>query len=120
MLWAPFLGWEFARKIRAAGDEDAYVTYSQLCGPRGAVALVLATQGLALLLTLLLWRWLGLSWFYPLLPALAYLACVFAGVRFLLAPSTASARLKPFAEAYIVAMLAAQVIEFTRQLPWLG
>jgi 4-hydroxybenzoate polyprenyltransferase len=40
--WAGFFAWEIARKIRAPEEETAYVTYSRLLGPRGAVALAVS------------------------------------------------------------------------------
>lgn len=120
LLWSPFLGWELSRKIRAAADEDDYVTYSQLLGHSGAVATMLSVQGLGLLLVFGFWWRLELAWWYPLLPVAGYTAMAGAGVRFLLRPSGASARLKPYAEAYIVALLAAQVFAFGVQVHWFG
>jgi len=120
LLWSPFLGWELSRKIRASADEDAYVTYSQLLGRSGAVATMLSVQGLGLLLVFGFWWRLELAWWYPLLPVAGYTAMAVAGMRFLLRPSGASARLKPYAEAYIVALLAAQVLAFGVQVHWFG
>ena len=51
MLWMPFLAWELSRKIRAPVQEDAYVTYTQLLGMRGAIGAVLLVQAIGVAAT---------------------------------------------------------------------
>jgi len=103
--WAPVFAWEIARKIRSPGEENAYVTYSRLIGPAGAVLLVAAAQTLALGLGA------GLSRLHGLHPA--WLACAAAGwtiaqtahARFLLRRDAASSHLRPFAELFLLTVL---------------
>lgn len=100
MYWMPVLAWEFSRKIKAPEDENAYVTYSRLLGPRPAAAVPFAAISLSAGLA----AWFGLTLGLPA-PALAlggaaYAAAAFAFVRFFAAVSPANARLKPFAEAF--------------------
>jgi 4-hydroxybenzoate polyprenyltransferase len=103
--WAPVFAWEIARKIRSPGEENAYVTYSRLIGPAGAVLLVAAAQTLALGLGA------GLSRHHDLHPA--WLACAAVGwtiaqaahARFLLRRDAASSRLRPFAELFLLTAL---------------
>jgi hypothetical protein len=105
LYWAPVLAWEIARKIRAPRDEDAYVTYSRLLGPVGAVVLASSVQTLALGLALYVGTVHG---FHP-----AWLAGAGTGwaiaqaayLRFLLRPDADSSRLRPFAELFLVAVL---------------
>jgi 4-hydroxybenzoate polyprenyltransferase len=105
IYWAPVFAWEIARKIRSPGEEDAYVTYSRLFGPVGAVLLVAGAQTLALALGLRLGHVHGLH--------AAWLACAGAGwaiaqaahVRFVLRPDARSSRLRPFAELFFLAVL---------------
>jgi len=108
--WAAFFAWEVARKVRAPGQEDAYVTYSRLLGHRVAVGVVVGAQSSALLAGLLLHAWHGLS--------AAFVACLVAGyavalagaVRFLVAPAPETARLRPLAEAQIFSLFLAGVL----------
>lgn len=105
VYWAPVFAWEIARKIRAPRDEDAYVTYSRLLGPGGAVALASAAQTATLGLAVFLDQVHG---FHP-----AWLACAGIGwaiaqaahVRFLVRPDAGSSRLRPFAELFLMAVL---------------
>jgi 4-hydroxybenzoate polyprenyltransferase len=105
VYWAPVFAWEIARKIRAPGREDAYVTYSQRIGPVAAVLLVAAAQTLALGLGADLSRLHG---FHP-----AWIACAAVGwtiaqaahVRFLRRRDADSSQLRPFAELFLMTML---------------
>jgi hypothetical protein len=107
LYWAPVFAWEIARKIRAPREEDAYVTYSRLLGPAGAVALASAAQTAALGLAMHVGKVHG---FHP-----AWLACAGTGwaiaqaahLRFLLRPDADSSRLRPFAELFLMAVLLA-------------
>ena len=112
MLWSPFLAWELARKIRPEEEEDAYETYSKIFGRPGAVLAVVIAQGVSLVAVAWLWRSLSLSAPYLAIPVAAYAAFLFAGMRFVLWPGSRTAKLRPFAEAFIVCMLATQILEF--------
>ena len=116
MLWAPFLAWEFSRKIRAPGQENAYVTYTQLLGLRGAVAAVLITQGVGVAAALWLTELLPASPLLVLIPALAWLVSAWAGWRFLRRPNATTSRLRPFAELFLIATLAGVLMAFWAKL----
>jgi 4-hydroxybenzoate polyprenyltransferase len=107
VYWMPLLAWEIARKIRAPAEENAYVTYSRLLGPAGAVWLAAAAQTVALLLG----SWLGhLGDFRPgwfLCAGAGWLIAQAAHVRFLLRPCPATSHLRPFAELFLVALFLA-------------
>jgi len=110
MLWSPFLAWELARKIRCKEDEDEYVTYSQLLGPRGAVVLTWLVQAIGLGLAFYLWLTLDLHWLSIALVASGFIVNVWAGARFLCRPSTNTSKLKPFASFFLVTVLASQIV----------
>ncbi len=109
-LWMPLLAWELSRKIRAPQDEDAYVTYTQLLGSRGAVAAVLAVQLVGLCAGGALCVTDVLPWQFLILPAAGWLATAWAGGRFLRAPSTRTAWLRPYTEGFAVANLVSVLI----------
>ena len=114
MLWAPFLAWELARKIRAPEEEDDYVTYTRLLGRPGAVLATCFVQALALGLAIFLWRVLDL---HPIGLALilgAFGVNVWAGIRFLVRPTPGRARLRPFAIAYVLAVLLSPIVGVVR------
>jgi 4-hydroxybenzoate polyprenyltransferase len=111
MLWSVMFAWEIARKIRAPRDENAYVTYSQLLGRGGAVALAFGAQtlGAGLFLTFVLTG----GWTpWALLPlGAAYSGLLVIYARFLLQPQTERARLlRPAAEVYAVAMMLSVIL----------
>jgi 4-hydroxybenzoate polyprenyltransferase len=112
MVWFSILGWEFARKIRAPEEETAYVTYSRILGPAGAVAAAATVQGLAVLLGVHLTARLGLPAFYPATLGAGWLLCAAAYARFLLRPDRTTSRLKPYAAAFVFAVLLAQLCAF--------
>ena len=116
MIWAPFLAWELARKIRSPQEENAYVTYSRLFGPVGAVAITAAIQTVGLCIGLYFWRRFFLSWVYMAILALGW-ALSFAGHwRFALQPSPRTAKLKGLAVVFLVCTELAQLIEFGRSV----
>lgn len=108
--WAGFFAWEIARKIRAPGEETAYVTYSRLLGPKGAVALAASAQTLSLGLGLWLWARHGLSPTFLVLAVGGSLVALFGHLRFLRAPGRATSRLRPFAEAQVFGLLLGGVL----------
>jgi 4-hydroxybenzoate polyprenyltransferase len=103
MLWMPMLSWEFSRKIRAPEQEDAYVTYSRLLGPRGAAAAMLIVQFIGLAASAALCVSHILPWAVMLLPAAAWMASLWAARRYLRRLDRRSAALRPFAEAFALA-----------------
>lgn len=101
LYWALLFAWEVSRKVRSHEEEDAYVTYSRLLGPRGALLLACGAQTLALVAGLHLVRAHGLSWAFASGLAAGYLVSLLAQARFLLRPDPRTSRLRPFAEANI-------------------
>jgi 4-hydroxybenzoate polyprenyltransferase len=107
VYWMPLFAWEIARKIRAPEEENDYVTYSRLLGPTGAVVLAAGAQTIAL----------GLGWWLAHVNGFrpGWFACAGAGwaiaqaahARFLLRPGPTTSRLRPFAELFLAALLAA-------------
>jgi 4-hydroxybenzoate polyprenyltransferase len=110
MLWALVFAWEIARKIRAAEEEDAYVTYSRLLGPRAAVLLAAGAQTAALAAGLILFGARGFSLAFAGLMVVAYFAALCAHARFLLDPRPRTARLAPFAELDLIGALVAGLL----------
>jgi hypothetical protein len=107
MNWAMLLAWEISRKIRSREEENAYVTYSRIFGPAGAAAVTGVAQTVTLLLGLHFFSGLGLARLPLVLMATGYLATLAALIRFAIWPSPATSKLRPFAEAYILSVLAA-------------
>ncbi|MGE0384348.1 MAG: hypothetical protein AB7Q97_06415 [Gammaproteobacteria bacterium] len=112
MIWCAFAGWEIARKTRHAEEETRYVTYSRVLGRRGAVAFGASFHVASAALALYLQRVLHLpgAWFAPL--AVALLAMLGADALFLLRTGARPIRLRKFAEAYLVVLLATQAAAF--------
>ncbi|MFQ5991522.1 MAG: hypothetical protein ACE5NA_03695 [Nitrospiraceae bacterium] len=118
MYWLAFLAWEVARKIRAAEEENAYITYSQLLGRRGAVLLAGTAQTVAF----------GIGLYFYVLPvfsavpvailAAGYGLAIGGHARFLLSPSATTSKLKPFAEWYIRSHLVAAVVDHGLRHGW--
>jgi 4-hydroxybenzoate polyprenyltransferase len=98
LFWSSLLAWELARKIRAPRDENAYVTYSRLFGPRGACALVLLVQLLGLAAGVALAATTAVSWRLVAAQSLATGLLGFAVARFLAHPDTRTSHLRPWAE----------------------
>ena len=117
MLWLGVLGWELARKIRAAEEENEYVTYSRILGQTGAVTAAALAQSVAVLI--------GVSFYFRFAPGVPYLAMIAGGgvvccwgyARFLRTPSPRSSKLKPFATTFLFALLLAQVYGFVLARP---
>ena len=108
--WAGFFAWEIARKIRAPEEETAYVTYSHLLGPRGAVMLAASAQTLSVGLGLWLWARHGLSPAFAILAGAGSLIALGGHLRFLRAPGPGTSRLRPFAEVQIFGLLLGGVL----------
>lgn len=112
MYWSVLFAWEIARKIRAPEEENAYVTYSRILKPAGAVALAWGSQTLAFAIGITLWRVLALSWLFPAVLAIGYGRTALAYVRFLRTPLPATSRLKPYAEQYGMWLFGARLVSY--------
>ena len=112
MYWSMLFAWEIARKIRSKEEENAYVTYSQILGRRGAVLLAGGAQTLTFAIGLYLYLGLSLSPAFPVLMAIGYGRAIWAHIRFIFNPTPISSKLKPFAEQYILAVLLARLLDY--------
>jgi 4-hydroxybenzoate polyprenyltransferase len=112
MLWSAHAAWEIARKVRRPADETDYVTYSSILGPAAAVTLVVAMQVITVAAALYLFVALGLSWMYLAVVILTFAVMLGACLRFLTTEDPRFSRLRPYAEAFVLAVLATQVGEF--------
>ena len=110
MYWSVLFAWEISRKIRAPEEENAYVTYSQILTPAGAVAVALGAQTIAFAIGIYLYRVLPISWLFPAIFTAGYARTVTAYVRFLRTPNPATSKLKPYAEQYGMCMFLARLL----------
>jgi len=105
IVWAATFAWEIARKVRSPEEEDAYVTYSRLLGPRGAVGLAAGAQAFALVAGLGLFRAERLSWAFPAALAVGWGVALVGHARFLALPGPRTSRLAPYAELNVLGVL---------------
>jgi 4-hydroxybenzoate polyprenyltransferase len=105
LYWLLLFAWEISRKIRAREEEDAYVTYSRLLGPRGAVMLAAGAQTLALFAGLGLRAALGLSPCFVVVLVVGWWVALIAHARFLIHPCRETQHLRLFAEADVFGAL---------------
>jgi 4-hydroxybenzoate polyprenyltransferase len=110
LFWLPTLSWEIARKVRAPEDEDAYVTYSRIFGPRAAAAIALAGMvGAAAGLGMWVAGRAGLGWAFRA-PLAAAAAIALVGILpFIVRPVRERAKLRRVAEMFVVILYAAAV-----------
>ena len=111
MDWAMFFAWEISRKIRSKQEENEYVTYSQIFGRLGAVAVAGGAQTITLVIAIYFFRTLSLSWVFLGAVSAGYILVMAGHVRFAAKPSPATSKLKRFAEAYILSVLAAALLD---------
>jgi 4-hydroxybenzoate polyprenyltransferase len=111
MNWVTVFAWEIARKIRCREEETAYVTYSQIFGRPGAVFIAGGAQTVTFAIGLYFAWTSPLSAAFLALWSAAYAVPVVAYARFLLRPTAVTSKLGPYAEAYMVAVLAIQTVE---------
>ncbi len=111
MYWAMSFAWEIARKIRSPQEENQYVTYSRIFGPRGAVLVAAGAQTVSFAIGLYFYWRLSLSPLFAVTLAGAYAITIWGHIRFMLLPSPATSKLKNFAELFIILVLIAQSIE---------
>lgn len=104
MFWALILSWEMARKIRCAPEEDAYVTYSQIFGRAGAVAIAWGVQTFSLGMGLYFCHQYASVWPFIVVAGAGYvnLACEY--IHFLIDKSRTGSNLRPFSEAYMASI----------------
>lgn len=100
MYWLPVLAWEFSRKIKAPEDENAYITYSKILGPRRAAGVPAVALAVSAALAGAFALRLDLSPVATGAVVLALAYALFGYFRFLGRVTTAHAKLKPFAEAF--------------------
>ncbi|MFP5504084.1 MAG: hypothetical protein ACLGIN_16485, partial [Candidatus Sericytochromatia bacterium] len=100
MYWLPVLAWEFSRKIKAPQDENTYITYSRVLGPRRAAVVPMVALLVSAAVASAFALRLDLSPLAIAAMAAATAYAMFGYFRFLGAVTTAHARLKPFAEAF--------------------
>jgi hypothetical protein len=101
-IWLPMAAWETSRKLRPPGAETDYQTYSKRLGWRVAGALpALFTLGATAAILIVAHR-AELSWVFR--AAVLGGAAVLVGgcLRFLIRPSTSSAKLQPLAEVFVL------------------
>ncbi|MCC7072563.1 MAG: hypothetical protein IT383_14640 [Deltaproteobacteria bacterium] len=98
--WFPISAWEVARKLRAPADETSYETYSKRLGVGGAAALLAACVVLSLSSLVVLALATAAAGAYLWVASAVGGALLVGALRFALRPSAASARLRPFAEAF--------------------
>ena len=94
-------------QIRSTEEENEYVTYSRLLGPRGAVLLAASAQTAAFLCGLSLYLTTGLSALLPVVAGTGLAATLAFHVRFVLRPSPRTSKLGRPAEYYMVCTLLA-------------
>jgi hypothetical protein len=110
MYWAMFFAWEIARKIRSREEENAYVTYSQIFGPLGAVLVAVGAQTITFFIGLYFFWALSHSTILLLILLTGYLVTIWGHMRFVNHPNPVTSKLKPFAEGFILSILSAEIL----------
>jgi len=121
-VYLPVAAWEIARKVRAPGDETSYETWSARLGWQVAGGLPSVLCALSAACLARVSRECSLDLAYPLLVLLALLWVFAACTRFLLAPSSRTAGLRPAVELYAVVSAGGLVLALvlSRGVTWLG
>jgi 4-hydroxybenzoate polyprenyltransferase len=112
MFWAMLFAWEVARKIRSPEEENAYVTYSRILGRPGAVLLAGGAQTVSFVIGLYFFKTLPLSLVFLAVLTIGYGRIVWAYLRFLMAPSPLTSKLKPCAEQFAMTIALAGVLDY--------
>jgi 4-hydroxybenzoate polyprenyltransferase len=110
MYWAMFFAWEIARKIRSQEEENAYVTYSQIFGPLGAVLVAGGAQTITMAIGFYFFWALSLSGIFLAILLVGYGMTIWGHTCFVIHPNPATSKLKTFAERFILSILIAQMI----------
>jgi dolichol kinase/4-hydroxybenzoate polyprenyltransferase len=111
-FWPATFAWEIARKIRSPEEENEYVTYSQIFGPRGAVFVAAGAQFGTVMTGLYLLVHLELSLLFPVVLLASFAAALWGHLRFLFRPRPATSALRPWAEAFLFGVVASAFLEF--------
>jgi hypothetical protein len=111
MYWSMSFAWEIARKVRSAGEENAYVTYSQIFGRIGVVLVAGSAQTVAFVIGLYFYRTLSFSIVFLVILAAGYGLTMIGHVRFIFEPNPVTSKLKPFAERYILSVFIARIVQ---------
>ena len=121
-VYLPVAAWEIARKVRAPGDETSYETWSARLGWQVAGGLPSVLCALSAACFARVSRGSGLGPAYPLLVLLALVAVFAACTRFLIAPSSRTAGLRPAVELYAVVSAGGLMLALalSRGVAWLG
>ena len=122
MFWMIMLSWETCRKIRTPEEENDYVTYSRLFGPRGAA--LIPMTGLTISFALAQGFAFFLNWSIPLRAVLgvAFAATMFGFLRWQWKQTPRNSKLRPFVETYAMILYLALLVEFACRYGvfWLG
>ncbi|HEY9766788.1 MAG TPA: UbiA family prenyltransferase [Chroococcales cyanobacterium] len=122
MFWLIVLAWETSRKIRTPEQENDYVTYSRLFGPRGAA--LIPMTGLTISFVLVQGFAFFLNWSIPLraVLGLAFAVAMFGFFRWQWKQTPRNSRLRPFVEAYAMILYLTLFVEFACRygVYWLG
>ncbi|MFV2082556.1 MAG: hypothetical protein ACC669_11925, partial [bacterium] len=110
MYWAMFFAWEISRKIRTAEEEDAYVTYSKIFGPAGAVGLAVGAQTVTMAAGLFIFSTIPMSVLFLLIMLAGYFITMSGYLRFITKPNRTTSNLGLIAERYIVIVIAAFIV----------
>ncbi|MBI6547023.1 MAG: UbiA family prenyltransferase [Cyanobacteria bacterium NC_groundwater_1444_Ag_S-0.65um_54_12] len=111
LFWLPVLSWEFSRKIRDKSEETAYVTYSQIFGPRLAGMLPVFCLTLATLLAWWFANQLAWSVYFRLALLFAYGFAMFGFGRWQWKQSPRTSYLKPFTEKFALLLYLSFLVE---------
>lgn len=98
--WFPISAWEVSRKLRAPSDETAYETYSRRLGVRGAALLPIVFAAISLGALVVLGQATAVSPWYFLVASASAGLLVMGALRYALAPSAQSAKLRLLAEQF--------------------
>lgn len=110
MYWAMFFAWEINRKTRSKEEENAYLTYSQIFGPLGAVLVAVGAQTITLSIGLYFFWALSFSGIFLLILLAGYAVAIWGHGRFISNPNPMTSKLKPFAERFILSVVSAQIL----------
>lgn len=110
MYWAMFFAWEINRKTRSKEEENAYVTYSQVLGPLGAVFVSAGAQTISLSIGLFFFWALSFPGIFLLILFAGYAVAIWGHGRFISNPNPMTSKLKPFAELFILSVVSAQIL----------
>ncbi len=116
MFWLLVFSWETSRKIRAKEEEDAYITYSQIFGPRAAALVPMAGVTVSALLALAFAKQLGLSLPFVVAAGAGYVYAMFGFGRWLAVQSPKNSKLRPFVEAFTLVLYLAVILDLSLRL----